>query len=85
VCGRCAQNASAYRFRPHLIKDLSTGLGEGLAFHSAHLAYVLHHIELYSRSFRWQFQRTETEEDKAALISSVGWCSGWKTFLSIVQ
>ena len=46
--------------------------------------YMFEQITLYARSFRWEFQGTETEENKAALISAVGWCSGWQLFLPII-
>jgi len=36
-------------------------------------------------SFRWENRGTETVEDMAALISAVGWCSGWKPLFSIMD
>jgi len=83
ICGRCAKNGSVQRCRHHLIEDASTGLIDTFSTHSALVEYIFHHISLYYRSFRLEFQGTETEEDRAALISAVGWCSGWGIFLSV--
>jgi hypothetical protein len=83
ICGRCAKNGSSQRCRRHLIKDASMGLIDTFSTHINLIEYIYHHISRYYRSFRVEFHGTETEEDIAALISSVGWCSGWGTFLSI--
>jgi len=83
ICGRCIGNQSDHRCRPHLIEDISNGLIGQLSNHKALIDYIYCHISLYHRSFRLEFQGSQTEEDMAALISAVGWCSGWKTFLLI--
>jgi hypothetical protein len=84
ICGRCAGNGSIQRCRRHLIEDASMGLIDRFSTHSALVEYIFHHLSLYYRSFRLEFHGTETEEDRAALISAVGWCSGWGIFLSIL-
>lgn len=84
VCGRCLGNGSWPRCRRHLIEDASKGAIGTLLPHQDLLNYIFHQITLYSRSFRWEYQGTETEEDEAALISAVGWCSGWQGFFSIL-
>lgn len=83
ICGRCAKNGSVQRCRRHLIEDASMGLIDTVLTHSALVEYIFRHLSLYYRSFRLEFQGTETEEDRAALISAVGWCSGWGIFLLI--
>ena len=85
VCGRCAGNESAQRCRAHLIEDLSSGAKVDLSRHFELIEDLLHHIRLYADSFRMELQGTETKEDKAALISAVGWCSGWKPFFSMIS
>ena len=82
ICGRCAKNDSPHRCRTHLIADAMAGLIDTLSTHRALVEYVFCHLSRYHRSFRLEFQGTETEEDMAALISAVGWCSGWGIFLS---
>jgi hypothetical protein len=84
VCGLCVGSASRLRCRAHLIADLSLGSDIDLSRQYGLLADILYHVRLYANSFRMEFHGTETEEDKAALISAVGWCSGWKTFLSLI-
>ena len=82
ICGRCLGNGSWPRCRRHLIQDALEGSVENLSRHRALISDLTKHITLYSRSFRWGFQGTEKEENKAALISAVGWCSGWQPFLT---
>lgn len=83
ICGRCMGDGSVQRCRPHLIQDISFGLIKELSIHKRLVNYIYDHIRLYHRSFRLEYQGSGTIEDMAALISAVGWCSGWKTFLSI--
>jgi len=85
LCGRCAGNDSAKRCRRHLIEEISRGMVSDLSPHASHIGSIARHIERYARSFRHGYHGTATDEDTAALISAVGWCSGWKTFLSIVK
>lgn len=82
ICGRCAKNGSAQRCRHHLVEDILAGWVDRPSEHSALVEYIFHHLSRYHRSFRLEFHGTETEEDRAALISAVGWCSGWGIFLS---
>jgi len=49
------------------------------------VSYIAHHLGKYARSFQFEFQGTQTLEDEAALICAVGWCSGWKLFLSAIE
>jgi hypothetical protein len=85
VCGRCAESESSQRCRTHFIEDLRTGKMDDYPRQQPLIKNVLYHIEIYSRSFRFGYHGIETNEDKAALISAVGWCSGWQTFLSLVS
>jgi hypothetical protein len=85
VCGRCLGNGSWPRCRRHLLEDASQGRFKNLLSHQDLLKYIFRQITLYSRSFRWEFHGTEPEEGKAALISAVGCCSGWRPLLSILE
>lgn len=84
VCGRCAGNDSPHRCRRHLIEDLSLGLIDDLSPHLALVGYVAEKVARYSRSFRWELRGTDTQEDRASLMSAVGWCSGWGTLLELM-
>ena len=84
LCGRCLGNGAVQRCRRHLMEDASRGGALSLSAHFLFLKDIFEHLVLYSRSFRWEYQGTETEEDEAALISAVGWCSGRQPLLSIL-
>jgi len=85
VCGRCAGNDSPQRCRRHLIADISRGVISDLSPHAALVDDIAKHIKIYARSFCHGYHGTQTVEDEAALISAVGWCTGWKTLLSIMK
>lgn len=84
VCGRCVENSSIHRCRRHLIESISQGRVDDLSPHKKLVDYIAGHINTYMLSFRWENRGTETVEDSAALISAVGWCSGWKPLFSIM-
>ena len=85
VCGRCAGTGSEMRCRRHLMEDLSARKIEDLSMHKRLVEYIVRHITVYALSFRYEYHGTETVEDVAALISAVGWCCGWKTFLEFLH
>ena len=85
LCGRCAGKDSPQRCRRHLIADISRGRISDLSPQTALVDYIAKHIKIYARSFCHGYHGTQTDEDMAALISAVGWCTGWKTFLSIMK
>lgn len=82
LCGRCVGHGSFPLCRPHLLEETSRGFVDDPAEHCALVKYILEHLRIYKQSFVWGYHGTETEEDEAALISAVGWCSGWQTWLS---
>jgi hypothetical protein len=82
VCGRCEQTESGERCRRHLLED---GAGNSLTRHREFLRDLHGHLVIYARSFCWDFRNTEKSEDKAALISAVGWCSGWGPLLHMIK
>jgi hypothetical protein len=84
VCGACQGNGSRQRCRPHLMEDIGRGDVDRLEIHEKRIHQLRHHIVLYSRSFEWERRGTATDEDKASLISAVGWISGWRPLLSLV-
>jgi len=83
-CGRCSGDGSSSRCRRHLVEDASRGVAD-LAEQRALVRYVAQHLKVYRRSFVWGHHGTETEEDRAALISAVGWCSGWRPLISFLR
>jgi hypothetical protein len=83
LCGRCAGNDSPQRCRKHLIEGISQGAITDLSPHISLVNSIAGQAELYARSFRFGYHETRTDEGLAALLSAVGWCSGWRTLLSI--
>jgi len=84
VCGTCAGTGSRVRCRKHLLEGDSLRSPGEMSFHRALVTSIAHHIRRYARSFQFEFQDSGTDEDAAALLSAVGWCSGWKVLLSIL-
>jgi hypothetical protein len=84
ICGRCLGNGAWPRCRVHLIEDAAQGRITDISRHRAMIHDLKKHITAYSNDFRWELRGTATVEDAAAMISSVGWCSGWSSFLSLV-
>jgi hypothetical protein len=84
VCGRCARQGSKRRCRPHLLEDISQGLAVNTDEQQAFLKRIQEHLSAYSQSFVCGYHGTDTKEDRAALLSAVGWCSGWTELLKIL-
>ncbi len=85
VCGQCLGEDSTVRCRPHLREDLLADRITDPGEHRGLVEWILRHVTVYSRSFRWESRMTDTEEDQAALISAVGWCSGWEPWLPLLR
>jgi hypothetical protein len=80
VCGLClGQEGQGVLCRPHLLSMLSHGRSTegGVEAQKRLVEYLAEQLAAYSRSFRWGWHDTETTENKAALITAIGWCSGW--------
>lgn len=84
VCGICACTASAVRCRAHLLFDLERDPAIELAPHRALVSQIAAHVDRYHVSFRWERRGTATAEDRAALVSALGWCSGWNALLCVL-
>jgi len=84
VCGRCVGQGGAQRCRRHLIEDISAGVAVDLAFHRELVDDIARRIGRYHRSFRWEYRDSDTE-DRASLISAVGWCTGWRVLIELVR
>ncbi len=85
ICGRCAGTDAVQRCRRHLIEDIATDLVDNFDEHCQLVNDIAHRLSIYAQSFQLEFRHTRKDEDMAALISAVGWCSGWTTFLSIIR
>ncbi len=84
VCGRCAGTAASARCRIHLRTEAAAVPALDVAPHRALVAEILRHVTAFARSFRWEYRGTETEADEAAVVSAIGWCSGWQPWLPLL-
>ncbi|CAG0942832.1 hypothetical protein ANRL1_01090 [Anaerolineae bacterium] len=84
VCGRCAGTDAQPRCRIHLRQDLANG-STRIAEKRAQVEYITEHIATYRQSFVWEYRDSETLENRAALISAIGWCSGWRPWLVLMN
>ncbi len=84
MCGECAGTASGNLCRLHLRERLGQRDVDVTA-QQALVEYVYRHITNYHLSFWWERRHTDTVEDRAALISAVGWCSGWRPWLLLMD
>ncbi len=83
ACGTCLGWSSAVRCRLHFRREALAGRAD-LGGQRALVDTIVAHLRIYSRSFVWGHRDTETDADRAALISAVGWCSGWRGLQALV-
>ncbi|MGO9118557.1 MAG: hypothetical protein ACLQPD_13245 [Desulfomonilaceae bacterium] len=83
VCGTCAGTSSTVRCRRHFLEERNP-VWE-FDWHKEFLTRICHLLATYAQSFRWGFHHLRTDEGVAALISAIGWCSGWTILLSLMD
>ncbi len=83
VCSRCIGTHGVSRCREHLVTDLQRGRVAGLEHNRSMVRQIADHMARFHKSFHWEYRDTETVEDRAALISAAGWCSGWRGLLAL--
>ena len=86
VCGICSGEGAPVRCRRHLREELLNAAKARQVEDAGRLVrHITEHVVRFSNSFRWELRGTDTDEDRAALISAVGWCSGWRPLLELLQ
>ncbi|MCA1959313.1 MAG: hypothetical protein LDL33_00855 [Desulfomonile sp.] len=85
VCGVCVGTNSTMRCRKHFVQKANVDSVEHFRLQKEFLTNLFPRVANFLRSFRWEYRDTQTVEDMAALISAVGWCSGWTIFLELVE
>jgi hypothetical protein len=80
MCGECAGTGTGRLCRLHLRERLGQR-DVDVTEQQALVEYISQHITNYHLSFWWDHRDTDTTEDRAALISAIGWCSGWRPWL----
>jgi hypothetical protein len=88
VCGLCTDGTSTGngfgRCRRHLIEDLKAKETVDLTWHQKALQALSERLACYEKSFVAGAEKPR-DEHRAALISAVGWCSGWRPLLKLVD
>ncbi|MGC8658547.1 MAG: hypothetical protein ACP5U1_05680 [Desulfomonilaceae bacterium] len=85
ICGKCFGNGSGVRCRRHLIEDYDRGCVQDLEVHRNHVSELTSRMERFARSFQFEYRGTQTPQDSAALVGSIGWLSGWSLFLEMLE
>lgn len=80
VCATCVPDAPGPPCRPHT--SFGPGTPRELRAARATVERILPHLRRYGRSFRWDARDTDTAADRAALVSAIGWCSGWSCLVA---
>lgn len=84
VCGVCAGNRNRARCRLHLLDEMLKGRKVNLHEQRELVKSITTRIHVYSRAFVWEHRGTDTIADRAALISAVGWTSGWRPLITLI-
>jgi hypothetical protein len=85
VCGVCNNSDSLERCRRHLTEDADRGFLPAISLQRDLVRSVHDRLVVYARSFVCGYHGTATDKDRAALISAVGWCSGWGPLLLMMK
>jgi hypothetical protein len=84
VRGPCLGRRTAPRCRPHLVETFAREDSVALRAEGELTESIRVHVTAYARSFRWERRDTETDGDRAALVSAVGWYSGCRAWLPLL-
>jgi putative (di)nucleoside polyphosphate hydrolase len=83
-CPRCIKRAGGHLCRRHVIEAIGEERAVDPKAEREYLMNLLDRLEIYAWSFSWGFRGIDGPEDRAALISAIGWCSGWSSLAAIV-
>jgi hypothetical protein len=70
--------------RRHLEATIRANQSVNLDDDYQYLSNLLMHVETYAKSFMWAHRDSEGPDDRAALLSAIGWCSGWSNLAALV-
>lgn len=88
VCAICASEArettSPSRCRPHLLTEAKLQKSVDLSWQQGTLEELLGQLARYQDSFVAGADEPR-DADRAALISAIGWCSGWRPLLALLS
>jgi len=89
VCAVCAEEQSlkfaANRCRQHLLTEMERKAPVDLIpWQLNMLSELSQHVGHYKSFFSFE-RGDEIDQDRAALIAAIGWCSGWRPLLALLQ
>jgi putative (di)nucleoside polyphosphate hydrolase len=84
-CPRCISGLTGgHLCRRHMIEAINERMSLDLKHEREYLLNVLARLENYAWSFSWGFRGIDGPEDRAAIISAIGWCSGWSSLAALL-
>jgi hypothetical protein len=86
LCTICADKPGRWpaRCRAHLADDLQRGVPVDLSMHRLALQDISTRLGIYEKSFL-AGGAPPSDQERAALISAIGWCSGWRPLLGLLD
>jgi hypothetical protein len=88
VCTICVsearKTASPSRCRPHLLTEMKLQKSVDLSWQQGTLQELSERLARYEKSFVAGADKPR-DQDRAALISAIGWCSGWRPLLALLS
>jgi hypothetical protein len=89
VCGLCRGDNSLagnsqIRCRRHLIEHPGALKEESIDLHVAMLVDLLDRLKALARSYTWGNHGTDRPQDRAALVSAMGFMGGWRPLLALL-
>ncbi len=85
VCGVCSGDGVAPRCRRHLREAAKGRTLDDLPAQRRLVEAILNDLSIYSKSFVWGNHHLQSDAGRAALISAVGWCSGWRPLMALLE
>jgi hypothetical protein len=84
ICANEARETSPTRCRPHLLTELKRQKSVDISWQQVTLQALSGGLARYQNSFVAGADKPR-DQDRAALISAIGWCSGWRPLLALLS
>jgi hypothetical protein len=84
ICGGEPRETNPNRCRPHLLTELKLQRPVDLSWQQNTLQQLSERLARYQNSFVAGADKPR-DQDRAALISAIGWCSGWCPVLTLLS
>jgi hypothetical protein len=84
VCGACGGEGGTL-CRRHLLDRAQPVDAAGVERLRSLLESTRHRVTTLSGSYQWERRGTDQPEDRAALLTAIGWFSGWRPLLQLMS